>query len=91
MFCALAKFISYYWLLIVTIIGLLNSGWEGEVDMADSVVKIDEQLLKKVEDFVKKNKFIYSSKKQVVNLAIIEFLKLNSLKSNVGNKKGEKK
>jgi len=39
------------------------------------VVKIDSELMKEVEKLVKKNKFLYSSKKQVVNLAIIEFLK----------------
>ena len=44
------------------------------------VVKIDESLLKKIDELVKKDKYNYSSKKQVVNLAIIEFLKNNSLK-----------
>lgn len=48
--------------------------------MGDGVVKIDSELLKKIEDFVKKNKFTYSSKKQVVNLAILEFLKLQKSK-----------
>ena len=47
------------------------------VTMADRVVKVDSELLRKVNDFVKKNKFTYSSKKQVVNLAVIEFLKAN--------------
>lgn len=47
--------------------------------MVDSVVKIDKELLKKIEEFVRKNKFAYSSKKQVVNLAIIEFLNTKSL------------
>ena len=42
--------------------------------MPDSVVKVDKELLKKVEEFVKKNKFLYTSKKQFMNLAIIEFL-----------------
>lgn len=51
----------------------------------DSVVKIDNSLMKEIEYFLKENKFKYSSKKQVVNLAIIEFLKLNSL--NKSNKK----
>lgn len=46
--------------------------------MGDSVVKIDKNLMKEIVNFIRKNKFIYSSKKQVVNLAIIEFLKLNS-------------
>jgi len=41
---------------------------------ADGVVKVDSELLKKIEGLIKKNKFLYSSKKQVVNLAIIEFL-----------------
>jgi metal-responsive CopG/Arc/MetJ family transcriptional regulator len=45
----------------------------------DSAVKIDSDLLKKIEDFIKKNKFYYTSKKQVVNLAIIEFLNSRSL------------
>ncbi len=40
----------------------------------DAAVKIDKELLKKVEEFARKNKFFYSSKKQVVNLAILEFL-----------------
>ncbi|MBU1135907.1 MAG: ribbon-helix-helix domain-containing protein [Nanoarchaeota archaeon] len=55
--------------------------------MVDAVVKIDEELLKKIEEFLKKNKFAYSSKKQVVNLAVIEFLKSNSL--NKGKKGGK--
>ncbi len=38
------------------------------------VVKIDSELMKQVEELLKKQKFVYSSKKQVVNLAIIEFL-----------------
>jgi len=42
--------------------------------MVDRTVKIDRDLLKKVEEFLRKNKFLYTSKKQVVNLAIIEFL-----------------
>ena len=54
----------------------------------DAVVKIEGELLKKIEEFAKKNKFLYSSKKQVVNLAIIEFLKLNTLKN---KKEGGKK
>jgi hypothetical protein len=47
--------------------------------MADKVVKVDSELLKKVEEFVRKNKFLYSSKKQVVNLAILEFLNAKGL------------
>jgi len=42
--------------------------------MADSVVKIDRELEKRIEELIKKEKFLYSSKKQVVNLAVIEFL-----------------
>ena len=55
--------------------------------MADKVVKVDAELLKEIENFVEKNKFVYSSKKQVVNLAIIEFLKSKSFNKN-NNKKG---
>jgi len=47
----------------------------------DSVVKVDSELLKEIEDFINKNKYVYSSKKQVVNLALLEFLE---------NKKGGK-
>ncbi|MBU0957931.1 MAG: hypothetical protein KKF56_03940 [Nanoarchaeota archaeon] len=47
--------------------------------VVDRVVKIDGELLKKIERFVKDNKFEYSSKKQVVNLAILEFLNSKSL------------
>ena len=47
--------------------------------MGDSVVKVDEALLKKIESLVKKEKYIYSNKKQVVNIAIIEFLKSKGL------------
>ena len=56
--------------------------------MVDGVVKVDKDLLEEVEEFVRKNKFVYSSKKQVVNLAIIEFLKLETLKKN--KKRGKK-
>ena len=45
----------------------------------DKVVKIDAEILKKVEEFVKNNKYQYSSNKQLVNLAIIEFLNKNKL------------
>ena len=55
--------------------------------MVDSVVKIDEELLKKIEELVKKEKFTYSSKKQVVNLAIIEFLNKKNLSSKEKRKK----
>jgi len=49
----------------------------------DAVVKIDSELLKKIEELVKERKFEYVSNKQVANLAIIEFLK----KSKLENKK----
>ena len=55
--------------------------------MSDAAVKIDEELLKKVEEFVEKNKYTYSSKKQVVNLAIIEFLKGKSFNKNKKKRK----
>ncbi len=47
--------------------------------MGDGVVKVDENLLKKIESLIKKEKYVYSNKKQVVNLAIIEFLKSKEL------------
>ena len=47
--------------------------------MADAVVKIDKELEKKIEELVKKNKFLYTSKKQVVNLALVEFLNKQKL------------
>ncbi len=59
------------------------------VKVNDGVVKVDSKLLKLVEDFVKKNKFTYSSKKQVVNLAILEFLNLHSLRNNIKRGKNE--
>jgi len=43
----------------------------------DGVVKVDSELLKKIDLLIKKSKFRYTSKKQVVNLAIIEFLNSN--------------
>jgi len=55
--------------------------------MKDSVVKIDEELLKKIEKFISENKFIYTSKKQVVNLAILEFLNSKSLDKNIKKRK----
>lgn len=51
--------------------------------MADSVVKIDKELEKRVEELIEKNKFIYTSKKQVVNLALIEFLNNKKLDNNI--------
>tara|TARA_Y100000310_G_scaffold280844_1_gene300869 strand:+ start:9897 stop:10058 length:162 start_codon:yes stop_codon:yes gene_type:complete len=47
--------------------------------MGDGVVKVDEALLKRIEGLIKKERYIYSNKKQVVNLAIIEFLKSKGL------------
>jgi len=41
----------------------------------DSVVKIDKKLEKEIEKLLKKDSYKYTSKKQVVNLAVIEFLK----------------
>ena len=40
----------------------------------DSVVKVDFGLLKKVEDFINKNKFKYVNKKQFVDVAVYELL-----------------
>lgn len=47
--------------------------------MGDGVVKIDESLEKQIEELIKKNKFLYSSKKQVVGIAVNEFLNSNSI------------
>jgi hypothetical protein len=43
----------------------------------DASVKINLDLLKKVEDFIKleKNKFRYVNKKQFVDIAVAEYLK----------------
>lgn len=56
--------------------------------MVDAVVKIDGDILKEVENFIKDNKYHYSSKKQLVTLAIVEFLKSHSL--NIKSKKRAK-
>ena len=42
-----------------------------------SVVKIDSGLLEKVEEFIKKNKnrLKYTNKKQLIDIAVDEFLK----------------
>jgi len=42
----------------------------------DSVVKIDSSLLEKVEEFISKeeNKFKFATKKQLIDLAVYEFL-----------------
>jgi len=55
--------------------------------MPDAVVKIDKDLVKKIENFIRRNRFLYTSKKQVVNLAIIEFLNSHSFKNKSKNKK----
>ena len=52
------------------------------VENDDAVVKVDAVLLKKIEEVIKKDKYRYSSKKQVVNLAIIEFLNAEGLNKN---------
>jgi metal-responsive CopG/Arc/MetJ family transcriptional regulator len=52
----------------------------------DRTVKVDKELLKKVEDFINKNKFLYTSKKQVVNLAVSEFLKKKKEIEEIHNK-----
>jgi hypothetical protein len=51
--------------------------------VSDSVVKIDSELLKKVESFIKKseNRLVYANKKQFIDIAVLEKLK----------KEGEKK
>ena len=54
----------------------------------DAVVKVDRKLLKEVEEFVKNNRFLFTSKKQVVNLALSEFL--NQRKLDKGKEKGGK-
>ena len=45
--------------------------------MKDKVVKIDSELLKKVEAFIKKkeNKYKYVNKKQFIDIAVLEKLK----------------
>ena len=70
-------------LLLVT----MKRGESKKESEADGVVKVDSELLKKIEEFIKKNKFLYSSKKQVVNLAIIEFLNAKELNKNIDNMK----
>lgn len=53
--------------------------------MNEAVVKIDAKLLADIDKFISFNKYEFSSKKQVVNLAIIEFLKLKGF--NINNTK----
>jgi hypothetical protein len=45
--------------------------------MAEKVVKIDSELLDKVEEFInkKENRLIYANKKQFVDIAVLEKLK----------------
>ena len=54
----------------------------------DSVVKIDSELLNEVEEFINldKNKFRYVNKKQFIDLAVIDFLRLNKKKRVNGRK-----
>lgn len=60
------------------------------VGKSDEVVKVDAELMRKIEKLIKENKFTYSSKKQVVNLAIIDFLNANGLNNkNIGRKRGK--
>lgn len=51
----------------------------------NSVVKVDSELLKKIEELVKREKFTYSSKKQAIDIAILEFLNKHGFK--IGRKK----
>ena len=55
--------------------------------MGDVVVKVDGNLLKKVEEIIRESKFLYTCKKQVVNLALVEFL---SKHGNIKSKKRKK-
>jgi len=48
----------------------------------DGVVKVDSELLEKVEKLIKKNKFVFSNYKQVVNLALVEFLNKHNFRIN---------
>lgn len=58
-----------------------------------SVVKIDPSLLRKVEEFVRKdeNKLRFANKKQFIDLAVYEYLqsfeKLNEIKKGNKNEK----
>ena len=56
----------------------------------DSVVKIDSELLEEVEEFINldKNKFRYANKKQFIDLAVIDFLRLNK-KNRVKRRKND--
>lgn len=55
----------------------------------EGVVKVDFELLKRVEELVKRDKYKYASKKQVINLALVEFLKQNDVNIK-DNKRGKK-
>ena len=57
--------------------------------MKERVVKVDSELIKKVEELIKREKYRYVSNKQVVNLALVEFLNKHNvkLKSKGGKKK----
>lgn len=57
--------------------------------MADAVVKIDKELEKKIEQLIKKNRFLYTNKKQVVNLALVEFLNARIKNSGQYKKSGD--
>ena len=46
--------------------------------MEERVVKVDSELLNRIEKFVKENKYEFSSNKQAVNIAILEFLHLRN-------------
>jgi|TARA_B100001971_G_C17859939_1_gene367831 hypothetical protein len=56
----------------------------------DSVVKIDSELLDEVGEFINldENKFKYVNKKQFVDLAVINFLRLNK-KNRVKRRKND--
>jgi len=43
----------------------------------DSVVKVDSELLKEVEEFInkKENRLVYTNKKQFIDIAVFEKLK----------------
>lgn len=53
------------------------------------VVKVDKRLLKEIEELIKQNRFLYTSKKQVVNLALVEFLNTRIKNSRHYKKSGD--
>jgi len=81
-----ARFIK---LLIVTNSNLqLWKSSRSQMERKSDVVKVDSELLKKIEELIRKNRFLYVNKKQVVNLALVEFLKAKSFsKSDKGARK----